>query len=140
MTISRRKKKLKRILDELLPQRGFSTNRGDFVHEKFKKLTPKQRRHSGWVTPKICGKPMMKYSEMIEQCLEPQPYWDDWTDYRDGWRHNSDKKHFFHKWRTCCFSEEEVYQINKKIKKQIIIRKAKKMKKIEQSPLYSLRK
>ncbi len=132
MTISRRKKKLKRILDELIPQRGFSTNRGNFVSTKFK-LTTKQRRHSGWVTPKICGKPMIKYSEMIEQCLEPLKYWDDWTDYRDGWRHNSDEKHFFHKWRGCYISEEEIYRINKKIKKQIALRKAKKLKLIKKT-------
>ncbi len=123
MTISKREKKKRRILDAL-NKAELSNNRGIPIRMIPFKLTKKQRRHSGWRTPRICGK--MKYSEIIEQCLEPQKYWDNWFDYRDGWRYNSDRTHFFRKWRGCCFDEEEIYEINKKIKKQLAIRKAKK--------------
>ena len=130
MTISRRKKKLKRILDELIPQRGFSTNRGDFVNTKFK-LTRKQKKHSGRYTPLIPQKG--KISEMIANAEEPKEEYNEWINHRDGFRYNTDRKHFFKKWRACCFSEEEIYRINKKIKKQIALRKAKKLKLIKKT-------
>lgn len=126
MTISKNQKLRRRILDALRDKATLSTNRGKFISTPFR-LTKKQRRHSGWRTPQILHK-TMKYSEIIEQCLEPQICYDDWDNYRDGLRCNQDKTHFFKKWRACCFDEEEVYQINKKIKKQLAIRKAKKGK------------
>lgn len=129
MTISRKKKKLKRILDAL-DKAELSTNGGKIVSTPFK-LSIKLKKCSGWRTPKICGK--MKYSEIIKQCLEPQIYYDDWFDWRDGLRCNKDKAYFFHKWRACCISEEEVYEINKRIKKQIAIRRAKKKLQGEES-------
>ena len=42
-------------------------------------------KHSGWVTPKVVH-PQMKYCEIVDQALEPQPFYDDWMDYRDGIR------------------------------------------------------
>ena len=44
----------------------------------------KVRRHSGRVTPNFAIKG--KYSKLIEEALEPQEMWDDWSDYRDGIR------------------------------------------------------
>jgi len=55
------------------------------------KITQKSRRHSGRVTPRFSGKG--KYSELIDEGLEPQEFWDDWQDYRDGMRNPTDKKH-----------------------------------------------
>ena len=53
-------------------------------------LDLKDRRHSGRVTPRSVGG--MKYFEIVEQGLEPQDFWDDWEDYRDGVRGSNDKK------------------------------------------------
>ena len=52
-------------------------------------ITKKDRRHSGRITPKII-KPQMKYSEIKEKALEPNEVYDDWENYRDGFR---DKKY-----------------------------------------------
>lgn len=50
----------------------------------------KIRRHDGRVTPRLVkGVPM---KELIEQGIEPQVYWDDWKDYRDGQRGSNDRK------------------------------------------------
>ena len=121
MTISRKQKRLKRILNSITEKVELSKNTGPLIHNRYK-LTKKQRRHSGWKTPKISLE--MKYSEVLEGAFEPQIFWDDWEDCRDGWRHNRDRTHFFKKWKSCCLDVEEVYEINKKIKKQRKIRKA----------------
>lgn len=47
-------------------------------------MNRKDRRHSGRVTPRTTLE--LKYKEIIQQALEPQEYWDDWIDYRDGLR------------------------------------------------------
>jgi len=44
----------------------------------------KTRRHSGYVTPNSTIKDKRK--NIINECLEPQPRYDDWQDYRDGQR------------------------------------------------------
>lgn len=49
-------------------------------------MNKKDRRHSGRITPRLAGKPTMKYSEIKEEALEPQPFYDDWSNYRDGFR------------------------------------------------------
>lgn len=118
-----------RILDSLNDKVVLSNNRGVFIDTPFK-LSKKDRRRSGWETPKICGK--MKYSEIIEQCLEPKEEYDEWNSYKDGYRKvNCDRTHFFIP-RYCrhlgFFSEEDAKKFNKKIKKQLAIRKAKKRK------------
>ena len=61
----------------------------------------------------------MKYTEIIEQALEPAEYWDDWIDYRDSFR---DLSHYGMCNPTCdvCKSKQE------KIKKHLKIRKARK--------------
>jgi len=51
--------------------------------------TTKVRRHSGRVTPDIVDK-TMKYSEIKEEALEPTEEYNDWENYRDGFR---DKKY-----------------------------------------------
>ncbi len=54
-------------------------------------ITQKTRRHSGRITPGIFFDGMGK-NEIIENCLEPQVYWNDWKDYRNGLRFNKDRK------------------------------------------------
>ena len=50
--------------------------------------TQKERRHSGWITGKstISG---MTRREIVNECLEPRLFWDDWVDYRDGLRYGN---------------------------------------------------
>jgi len=45
----------------------------------------KDKKHSGRYTPKIL-KPQMKFDDIKSDALEPQKYYDDWTDWRDGMR------------------------------------------------------
>lgn len=47
--------------------------------------TKKVRRHSGRVWPSIQS-PQMKWNDIKSNALEPSEFWDDWTDYRDGFR------------------------------------------------------
>ena len=53
-------------------------------------LNQKLRRHSGRVTPRLVKG--MTIRILIEEGLEPQVYWDDWKDYRDGFRGSNDRK------------------------------------------------
>ena len=120
--ISKKKKIRKRILDSLSGKAELSIDKGKFVPTKVP-LSKKVRRHSGWVTPQIVNK-TMKYSEIIQQCLEPQPYWDDWSDWRDSMRANSDTKHIFKKkGRYWKFSNDELKKINKRNKNKLIRKK-----------------
>ncbi len=127
MTKSRRRKRAQRILDALKEKAPLSTNRGDFDRTPGRKPTSKQRRHRGWRTPRIADT-TMKFSEMIENALEPPIEYDDWLDFRDGMRDTREDKSRFipvpaNRW-WWDFGEEEIREHNKKIKKQIAIRKA----------------
>ncbi|HIG96481.1 TPA: hypothetical protein HA249_06385 [Candidatus Woesearchaeota archaeon] len=57
-------------------------------------MNKKDRRHSGRVTPRTTLE--LKYQEIIQQVLEPQEYWDDWLDYRDGLRYCKDRTKIRH--------------------------------------------
>ncbi|KKN07399.1 hypothetical protein LCGC14_1067240 [marine sediment metagenome] len=131
MTKSRRRKRAQRILDALKEKAPLSTNRGDFDRTPGRKPTKKQRRHRGWRTPRLVTKG--KYSEIIKDALEPQQEYDDWLDFRDGMRdaHPKRDKTKFISGRVGWwwdYPEEEIEKRNRKLKKQIEIRKAKKEK------------
>ena len=51
-------------------------------------MNSKLRRHSGRIVPRFKGKKEI----LIEQGLEPLPMWNDWKDYRDGFRGAKDRK------------------------------------------------
>jgi len=53
-------------------------------------LTNKTRRHSGRITPRLRIKGNKE--NIINDCLEPQVFWDDWKNYRDGQRGSGDRK------------------------------------------------
>ena len=119
MTINKRKKAKQKILDALSDKAELSTNKGKLMFNKSFKLTSKHRRHSGWRTPQIVNK-TMKYSEIIEQGLEPRIEYDDWDNWRDSMRDNSDTKHIFKKrGRYWKFSNDEIKGINKRNKKKL---------------------
>ena len=44
----------------------------------------KKFKHSGWITENSTIR--MPRSYIINNCLEPQMFYDDWNDHRDGWR------------------------------------------------------
>ena len=98
--------------------------------------TSKARKKSGWIYPDCVVK--AKKIDIINECLEPQPCWDDWNDYRDGQRDwYSDGK----KIKNVNINEKEIefdsyedsYEYrriiwNNKNKRLLRIRKAKKAK------------
>jgi len=108
----RDKKYAKKIIDSLSEPAPLNNNPGKIDRVKHRRPSSKVRRHSGRVTPNII-KPMMKWGEIIKNALEPIVFWDDWLDYRDGFRD---------------ISEEELKQKDDKMKKQNKIRKARKEK------------
>ena len=69
--------------------------------------------------------PQMKWKEVRELGIDPQKYWDDWRDHRDGGRHNTLPDQLYHKWKGCCKTKEEIITHNKRILKLIQRRKAK---------------
>jgi len=47
-------------------------------------ITKKARRHSGWTTPHSTIH--NKKNVIINECLDPQPFYDGWNSCRDGYR------------------------------------------------------
>ncbi len=96
-------------------------------------MNKKDRRHSGWVTPSTTLK--LKRKEIIDNCLEPQIFYDDWNNYRDSFRHwykdRSKLKKYLIKYHSHieenCKICTKIRQDNFKIKKLLKIRKAKKL-------------
>ncbi len=84
-------------------------------------ITKKLRRHSGRITPNFKGKKEI----LIEQGLEPQPYWNDWRDYRDGFRGCNDRKMIRNEYMFAARSYE-VKRWNKKLKLLLLRRLARK--------------
>ena len=52
-------------------------------------ITRHERRHSGRTYPDATIKDTKQ--NIINECLDPQPFWDDWNDRRDGFRGYADK-------------------------------------------------
>jgi hypothetical protein len=135
------KRKLKKQAREILRsmeegERILSTNKGRFIHTDHcpNKVNPKKRRHSGWITPKWGYKG--KYSEEIAVGNEPQIFWDDWLDRRDGMRFDPDPTHL----RGCpscwCGGDHlEIDQANERLKKLIERRRAR-LKKRKQEEVF----
>jgi len=51
-------------------------------------VTKKDRRNDGRMSPRLTITAAKQY--IIDNCLEPLVYWNDWIEYRDGMRYNSD--------------------------------------------------
>lgn len=96
-------------------------------------LNKKQRRHSGWVYPDSTIR--AKHKEIIDECLEPQSFWDDWQDTRDGMRNwHGDRSKIKRKLHTSLNFCEECDKLkinNKKLKKLIRRRKVRKKYELE---------
>lgn len=124
MTISKNKKMKQKILDALKDREELSTDKGGFVKSQFAKPNKKVRRHSGRYTPNLEMKG--KFSEMISNAEEPQEEYNDWLEYRDGYRGDSDRTKLVKGKGGFWQDKKEIEKNNKKIKKQLKIRKAKK--------------
>lgn len=84
-------------------------------------ISKKNRKHSGWQYPDCTLR--TKKIEIINDCLDPQPYWDDWNDYRDGQRDwYSDRKKIKYTPLKCCLRT----MWNNKNKRLLKIRKIRK--------------
>lgn len=85
----------------------------------------KLRRHSG----RKVGRIAFPFSRdwIINQCLEPQEYWDDWSDYRDGFRGSNDRKLLRSKYMTSA-KYLNVERWNKKLRTLIERRRARQVK------------
>ena len=118
------KKQTEELLKSLEEKAPLSTNPGRYECKKYKKPTGKVRRHSGRVTPRWASPG--KYSEAIQEGVEPEIYWNDWQDYRDGLRWDDDPTHIRTPLRGYNQNqfEPEIVQANEKLKKQLAIRKA----------------
>jgi hypothetical protein len=81
----------------------------------------------GWEWPRCDLLHFCKKQFIIDNCLEPTPYWNDWNDPRDGMRHCPDKSKFRSKW-MCCADYYEVDKYNKKLKKMEYRRRQKLMR------------
>ena len=88
-------------------------------------MSQKDRRHSGWVTPRLTTK--NKHKKIVQECLEPQPFYNDWNNYRDSfrnWRRDRTKIKPSHLLKE--FGDKELIRNNFKLKRQVKIRIAKK--------------
>ena len=90
--ISRREKRLRALVVAISEKAKLSTFKGLFEIGFKRKPTRKNRKHSGRYTPRIDHKG--KYSEMIANAEEPQEEFNEWGNYRDGFR---DEEHL--KWK-----------------------------------------
>lgn len=125
MTINRRRKARQKILDSLNEKAELSTNKGKLISTSFK-LSRKNKKHSGRYTPQVSEK--RKFSEMIANAEEPKEEYNDWMEYRDGYRSDLDTAKLRKNQGSFWQDPEEIKEINNKIKKQLAIRKAKKEK------------
>lgn len=126
MVISRREKKLQRVLDSLKEKAEPSKVHWNIDKTKYVKPNKKVRRHSGRVFPQLFA-PQRKIEE--EEIFVDYNY-NDWKNYRDGMRdiiHDKTKFIPFKKdngWYN--LSKEEIIKRNNKLKKEREIRKARK--------------
>lgn len=109
-------KRLRRFVNALRDRARLNYDRGKRI-PTYVSRTPKVRRHSGRQQARISGK--MPLDWLRENCFEDNEYWDDWNDFRDGFRN------------CMCFhcKRDKVYII-KKINKQIQVRRVRNKRKV----------
>jgi len=126
--MNKKKKIVKKILNALRELAPLNNNKGPLIREGTRIHSKKDRKRKGRVEAQIIH-PQMKWDEAKVEAINPEKFWDDWRDHRDGMRHNTSTDQLYHKWKGCCKENEDVYAQNHKIIKQIKIRKARKEKK-----------
>jgi hypothetical protein len=122
--MSRKSREYKKLVDKMFEtlqgKAELNENKGRYENTLTPRVSSKTRRHSGRVYPKIFGPQRV----LDEDGVSVDCYYDDWVDYRDGFRDCSDRtKLRKKKGGYYLFDKEEVEDINKKIIKQTQIRK-----------------
>ena len=79
----------------------------------------KSKRKSGYVNPNLS----FSYKLIIQEDLFINRYWDDWCDYRDGFRDGSRDKTKIRKPHTMFLDEIERKIQNRRLKNKLRIRK-----------------
>jgi len=121
MNLKEKKRIIEKMLDSLKDKAVLNTNPGRFLREKYRRPNRKTRRHSGRKYPHLL------YPQMLLEDAGVFTDWDwnNWIEYRDNFRDRS--RRFKH---PCCFYWDEHLKdyllLNKKLKKHIAIRKARK--------------
>jgi hypothetical protein len=88
-------------------------------------VTAKDRRHDGWVYPNSTIR-YHYHDSFADPELEPQPFWDDWKERRDGFRDIGDWKKIESPITQGLWNNEKRIRMNKKQKRLLKIRDAKK--------------
>ncbi len=86
-----KRRTIKKLTNELmnsLERAELNYSPGRLVGSGFK-ITKKVRRHFGRRYPNVHG---VNLEEMRELCLEPNQFWNNWVDWRDGMRDRSQYK------------------------------------------------
>jgi hypothetical protein len=122
--MGKKSKKLKRaILEGLKEKVPLSTNRGILLSGKYPKPNSKVRRHSGRVYPKVFG----TQKALDEDGILVDYVYNDWQNYRDGYR-AGDRDKLRKANKKYWIDDEEVKIINEKQKKLLKRREARKIK------------
>lgn len=138
--VSRRVKLVKRLLRVLDGPAPLSTNKGPLVRDpRARGISRKDKKQSGWVTPRWPKNPGMKYQDAVKEALEPQDFYDEWKSVKDGHRYwYVDASHFKkgisdERYNKMIKEWQRASHINKKLTKELQIRRAIKSKHIVHS-------
>ena len=130
--MSKRNKKLaEKIIQTLKGPAPLNNNKGPLIREYTKSHSKKDKKRKGHAEARLMH-PQMKWKEVKEEGIEPEKFWDDWSDQRDSARYNTSSDQLYHKWQNGRGIKNRVYEQNNKLIKQIRIRKAKLAKKKEE--------
>lgn len=83
--VSRRQKLAQRIVDALKEKAYLNSNPGPLIREFTRTRSHKDRKVKGHVEARLID-PRMKWKDVREEVIEPEKFWDDWQDRRDGMR------------------------------------------------------
>ena len=122
------KNKAKKLLDALKEKAPLNDNRGPLLREGTLSHSKKDLKRKGHKEGCLIH-PKMKWVEVKEAGIDPEKYWNDWTDKRDGFRFHTNSDQLYHKWKATGQRIDKIYEQNIKIRKQIKIREARLMKK-----------
>lgn len=120
-----RKREIRDFLDKLSFQPlPLNYNKGPVIFDWRARriVSKKDKKRKGRKRGQIIH-PGTKWAYIIDEALEPQEYWDDWSDHRDGfrdwWKDNTRyKPEFMGDWKS------DFVDVNRRIEKHLAIRKA----------------
>jgi hypothetical protein len=90
-------------------------------------MQKKDKKNSGWYTPKVVN-PTMKYSDAHARAFAPTEEYDEWENWKDGFRYDSDDSHWRSEMMRPNWNMDKVKAMNKKLEKHFNVRKKRKYK------------